>query len=41
MEIGFFFLALFALLVGVFIFRFDYPSNRARKITGRGGDFNE
>jgi len=41
MEIGLLIFALFALLVGVVIYRFEYPTKSAKKITGRGGDFDE
>jgi hypothetical protein len=41
MEIAVAIFLLFTLLVGVVIFRFDHPTKRGPKITGRGGDFNE
>ena len=41
MEIAVAIFLIFALLVGVVTFKFDHPTKRGPKITGRGGDFNE
>jgi hypothetical protein len=41
MVIGIALILLYALMVGVLIFKYDHPSPRRGKISGRGGDFAE
>lgn len=41
MDIGFFIFAAFAFLVGLLIFKYDKPTKPQKKLTGRGGDFQE
>jgi len=41
MEIGILIIAFFTILIGVLIYWVDHPTKPPRKITGRGGDFNE
>lgn len=41
MAIGIAIVVVYALMVGVLVFRYDHPNRRRGKISGRGGDFSE
>jgi len=41
MEVAIAIFALFALLVGLVVYRFEHPTKGDPKITGRGGDFQD
>lgn len=41
MAIGIAIVVVYAFMVGVLVFRYDHPSARRGKISGRGGDFSE
>ena len=41
MKIGFILIAIFFALVGLLIFKFERTAPRPKKLTGRGGDFEE
>lgn len=40
-EIGIAIFVIFAVALGFFLFRYENPSQKRGKITGRGGDFQE
>lgn len=41
MVIGIALILVYALMVGVLIFKYDHPNPRRGKVSGRGGDFAE
>lgn len=40
-KVGIAIVLIFVMLVGILIFKFERPSTRPKKLTGRGGDFAE